>query len=258
MSRKAIPKSVRFEVFKRDSFTCQYCGSKAPDVVLHIDHINPVAEGGDNDILNLVTSCVECNMGKSSKQLSDHSVVDKKHKALSELQERKNQIEMMFEWQSSLSELEDFQLDKLVEYFEERVWDIAKISDKGRESLRVDVKKYGIEFVMSCIDKSIDYYFKGDYDSAAVSFNKIPGICRSEKSREKDPDKPRLYYIRGIMRNRFHYCDDRKAIMMLTAARKSGVDVDDMEELAKEARNWAEFRDALDEMVSYLTRGDDA
>lgn len=32
--RKSISKKLRFEVFKRDGFTCQYCGRMAPDVVL--------------------------------------------------------------------------------------------------------------------------------------------------------------------------------------------------------------------------------
>jgi len=36
--RVVVPKSVRFEVFKRDSFTCKYCGAKAPEAVLHVDH----------------------------------------------------------------------------------------------------------------------------------------------------------------------------------------------------------------------------
>ncbi len=52
--RKAISKKVRFEVFKRDSFTCQYCGAKAPDVVLNCDHIEPVSKGGTNKLLNLI------------------------------------------------------------------------------------------------------------------------------------------------------------------------------------------------------------
>mgnify|MGYP003405974009 CR=1 FL=1 len=50
--RKTISKKIRFEVFKRDNFTCQYCGRMAPDVVLEVDHINPVSKGGDNDISN--------------------------------------------------------------------------------------------------------------------------------------------------------------------------------------------------------------
>jgi len=55
--REQISKKLRFEVFKRDSFTCQYCGRKAPEIVLNCDHVTPVAEGGTTDILNLVTSC---------------------------------------------------------------------------------------------------------------------------------------------------------------------------------------------------------
>ena len=51
--RQSISKKLRFEVFKRDNFTCQYCGRMAPDVVLEVDHINPVANGGKNDILNI-------------------------------------------------------------------------------------------------------------------------------------------------------------------------------------------------------------
>ena len=44
--RKTISKKIRFEVFKRDSFTCQYCGRMAPYIVLEVDHINAVANGG--------------------------------------------------------------------------------------------------------------------------------------------------------------------------------------------------------------------
>lgn len=62
-----ITKSQRFKILERDDFTCQYCGAKAPDVVLEIDHIKPISKGGTNDLYNLVTSCFECNRGKSNK-----------------------------------------------------------------------------------------------------------------------------------------------------------------------------------------------
>jgi len=55
---------LRFQTFKRDNFTCQYCGRKAPDVVLQIDHILPRSRGGLNSKDNLVTACIECNIGK--------------------------------------------------------------------------------------------------------------------------------------------------------------------------------------------------
>lgn len=68
--RKNLSKGLRFDVFKRDQFTCQYCGQKPPDVVLQVDHIRPVALGGTNDVLNLVTSCEACNQGKKAKLLN--------------------------------------------------------------------------------------------------------------------------------------------------------------------------------------------
>lgn len=45
MKRKSTGKRLRFEVFKRDHFTCQYCGAQPPDIVLVADHIVAVAEG---------------------------------------------------------------------------------------------------------------------------------------------------------------------------------------------------------------------
>ena len=55
---------LRFYVLERDKFTCQYCGSKAPDVALEIDHILPRAKGGGDNEENLTTACYKCNRGK--------------------------------------------------------------------------------------------------------------------------------------------------------------------------------------------------
>jgi len=68
-NRKSLSKKTRFEIFKRDGFTCQYCGKTPPQVVLEVDHINPVISGGDNDEMNLITSCFDCNRGKGAREL---------------------------------------------------------------------------------------------------------------------------------------------------------------------------------------------
>lgn len=70
MARKPISKRTRFEVFKRDGFVCQYCGAHPPDVILEVDHITPVAEGGLDDEGNLVTACFNCNRGKAAVPLT--------------------------------------------------------------------------------------------------------------------------------------------------------------------------------------------
>lgn len=68
--RKAISKKLRFDVFKRDGFSCQYCGATPPGVMLHVDHIHPVSLGGTNAIDNLITSCEPCNLGKGAASLT--------------------------------------------------------------------------------------------------------------------------------------------------------------------------------------------
>ena len=70
MKREQITKKIRFEVFKRDNFTCQYCGKNPPEVTLEIDHIEPVSKGGTNNINNLLTACFKCNRGKSNNLLN--------------------------------------------------------------------------------------------------------------------------------------------------------------------------------------------
>lgn len=62
--RIKLSKKLRFNVFKRDEFVCQYCGRKPPAVVLEVDHVQSVKDGGSNDDYNLITSCFDCNRGK--------------------------------------------------------------------------------------------------------------------------------------------------------------------------------------------------
>lgn len=69
--RKSMSKRKRFEVFKRDAFTCQYCGRNTPQVVLEIDHVIAVASGGDDEPENLLTACFDCNSGKSDRPLTE-------------------------------------------------------------------------------------------------------------------------------------------------------------------------------------------
>jgi hypothetical protein len=69
--RKTISKKLRFEVFKRDSFACQYCGATPPKVVLELDHVTPIASGGTDEETNLITSCFDCNRGKSDRDIAN-------------------------------------------------------------------------------------------------------------------------------------------------------------------------------------------
>ncbi|MBO7310160.1 MAG: HNH endonuclease, partial [Clostridia bacterium] len=68
VERAKMTDSLRYDILKRDNFRCQICGSSAQDgVKLHVDHIIPVAKGGQTIASNLRTLCDRCNMGKSDK-----------------------------------------------------------------------------------------------------------------------------------------------------------------------------------------------
>ena len=64
-----ISPRLRFQVLQRDNFTCQYCGKKAPEVVLEVDHVEAYSKTKNNDINNLITACKECNRGKRAKDV---------------------------------------------------------------------------------------------------------------------------------------------------------------------------------------------
>lgn len=87
--RTSMSRRLRFDVFKRDSFVCQYCGSHPPSIVLHVDHIVPVSAGGENVLENLITSCESCNLGKGARPL--RLVPDRKAVDVDALREREEQ-----------------------------------------------------------------------------------------------------------------------------------------------------------------------
>ncbi|MEH2078723.1 MAG: HNH endonuclease [Nostoc sp.] len=63
--RIRIPPEVKKYVFQRDQYQCRSCGKTNVETNLSIDHIIPIARGGQNDISNLQTLCFTCNQQKT-------------------------------------------------------------------------------------------------------------------------------------------------------------------------------------------------
>jgi hypothetical protein len=188
--RKTIPKSIRFEVLKRDSFKCQYCGASAPDVLLHIDHINPVSKGGDNNIFNLVTSCESCNLGKKNKLLTDKSSISKQKKQLEEMQLKYEQLEMLLEWRENLMDFESKKLKKLIDYVNNFLENDNKIlSETGEKILERLLKKYNFESILDAVDDC--YYSK---------YNIVTDLERFLKHRSIKNSK-QINYILKVIKN---------------------------------------------------------
>ena len=73
--QKRNPAFTRFNVFLRDRFSCQYCGSKGD---LTFDHVVPRARGGITSWENVVAACSPCNLRKGSKSLRNSGLSLKK------------------------------------------------------------------------------------------------------------------------------------------------------------------------------------
>lgn len=71
-----VSKRLRYEVLRRDSHRCRYCGLNASEAELTVDHVIPVALGGDDKPENLVACCKDCNAGKSASSPDAPLVTD--------------------------------------------------------------------------------------------------------------------------------------------------------------------------------------
>jgi 5-methylcytosine-specific restriction endonuclease McrA len=58
------PAFTRFNLFRRDGFTCQYCRK---DADLTFDHVIPRSRGGRTTWENIVTACARCNLAKGGR-----------------------------------------------------------------------------------------------------------------------------------------------------------------------------------------------
>jgi hypothetical protein len=166
--RKAISKKVRFEVFKRDGFCCQYCGAHPPGILLHVDHIEAVANGGLNDFDNLVTSCEACNLGKGAAALT--AVPE----ALSERAARVAEAEAQLAGYSRIMEAQRERIDA-------EVWRIVEVLTGQRleidrrqyQSIKAFVERLGLHEVIDAAEISLGSHIY----SPARKFRYFCGIC---------------------------------------------------------------------------------
>lgn len=235
-ARAKLPDRIRFEIFKRDHFACQYCGRKAPDVVLNCDHIKPVAAGGSDDLLNLVTSCRDCNSGKSDRRLDDASAVEKARAQAESLEERREQIRMMAEWQVELAKLNP-EMDAVAAVLAVHGLDLDAA---GKREARQIVRRYGLKITLAAVAAACD-------QAGNPTWGYIAAIAKTKRDDEQDPERAQIArvfnaIVRGMERSRYYYecrdivfrwhADGFPAMQMLRSQQS-------------EACSWYRFRSAL-------------
>jgi len=251
----AIRNKDRFEVFKRDKFTCQYCGRKAPDVILEIDHILPRAEDGADDIINLVTSCWECNSGKGPRTLSDDTVIEKQRQQLERLQERREQLEMMVEWQRSLLEF-NVEIQTRLGGFWAELTPGYHLTALGENQLQTLIRRYDVDEIMEAMTTSARQYLvftsddfsKPTGESVEKAWDYVSRIIVTRRRTKEKPYLRQLYYIRGILKNRCNYVNEWESIEIMESALRAGHTTDEIKAIALQVTSWTQFRTAMEEI----------
>lgn len=254
--RKSIGKKTRFEVFKRDSFTCLYCGDSAPSVVLNVDHLKPVSKGGSNHITNLVTACFSCNSGKSNIELADDAVLTKQKAQLDELQERRNQLEMMMEWHEAIADEKNDRSQMAIDYFNKKLVEScsSNLSETGQKKVSNVAKKYTFEDVLKAIDIGFEQYIDSDKfsdidEALSHCLKKIGGICQNL---HKDEYEIRKYYVKAIIERRhyeMHYSESDEFFEIFGSAKAAGVPLSEIECSVKRSRNIADALDGIERLT---------
>lgn len=233
--RVGLSKKIRYEVFKRDNFKCFYCGKKPSDegVVLEVDHVLPVYEGGTNDIENLVTSCKDCNRGKGKTKLNDKNYSSLKKAEHDSVDDK---IDLMKEFVKSRMN-KSREIDPACDYINHTMnrWKHVREDKKERfiledykNKLLVLYKETSIEDLISAIEQCevvflgktvhVDYGYM-PFNMISLPSNDITSFyleCiilyldviidkkKKEKSSKHDIESPssRSAYLVGIIKNR--------------------------------------------------------
>ena len=145
----AVSKRTRFEIFKRDNFTCQYCGRTPPAVVLEIDHFVAQANGGGDEEENLLTSCFDCNRGKGANPVTRQTLpsIAERTAAMVEAEEQ------ITAYRKALRAT-DRRLRAAVRKVEQHIESLGDVhlTDHGRRNVAIWLRQWTPEKIMEAFD----------------------------------------------------------------------------------------------------------
>ena len=192
---------TRFEVFKRDRFTCQYCGKHPPDVLLEADHIVPRAAGGSDDIGNLTTACTDCNRGKGGRMLEEGTGPAVSRSAVAEMQERIEQAKAYMETLGLLEAITEQQVERVNDAWAKAFGATLEEREDGsywvfkgygynyggkwpdERTIKRFIKKLSLEAVLDAVDITAARMHKASSDSVRYFY----GVCHRSIREGREP-----------------------------------------------------------------------
>lgn len=174
-----LSKRTRFKVFDRDDYTCRYCGKTPADgITLEADHVIPKSKGGDNSMENLVTSCFDCNRGKSDLVIGG-SHEEPSKVAMRRIQEIKESKRLLAEKRKA-----EKLREKQIQEWTNTICDAFEI-ESCPERIALDCARHAKEFGSSKVIEWVDK-LSGKFKLPDTNANKyLNGIARRVREESK-------------------------------------------------------------------------
>jgi hypothetical protein len=183
--------------------------------------------------------------------LDDSTTINKQRAQLEELQERREQIEMMMDWKTELLALQQDTVTQAAEFWASLVPGFS-LNERGQQNLKKWLRKYPLANVLEAMQRSVEQYVNGQATSEDVeaAWKYVGRICNVMAADEEKPYLKDILYIRGILRNRLSWCDEQIALDKLEDAHIRGVALEQLSRLAKRSTSWRGWTAALDDLVA--------
>jgi len=186
---------TRFEIFKRDRFTCQYCGKTPPNVLLEVDHIIPQAAGGSDEETNLTTSCWECNHGKADRLLEEGTAPTVSAEITQRMAERIEQATAYTELVAQLSALQERQVQLVLDAWAQAWGAHAEERAEGtywvmpdehgywieRRTVRRLLRSLPLDYLLEAVDIAAARFQWASWESVRYFY----GVCHRERDRRE-------------------------------------------------------------------------
>jgi hypothetical protein len=175
---------------------------------------------------------------------------------LTALQEKREQMDMMLAWRRELDQLDEIPPLELEKRWEELTG--YTFTETGKKKLKKLIGRFGFDEVAVAMKIAVDQYTERGEDgtitkeSVETAFNYIGGIANVQRADRAEPGTKRMFYIRGILRNRVSYCPDWKAMALIKGAAQAGMPLDAIEQAAREASSWSRFKNELEDYVDQI------
>lgn len=135
------------------------------------------------------------------------------------------------------------------------------VNENGKRRLMEWLRTYSLEELAHGMDVAATQYLRTDNEGRIIpqswenAFWRIRGVCRTERALKDEPDLRDLFYIRGILRNKCAKCfDNTKTLEGLRIARKNGISVEHLKEIARRSSHWDDFAGVVNEAIDARKR----